>query len=99
MHTSESGQYNCPQLLHQQTGRHSLTRTEPSNKRPTEMVLGGGNHLTGHTPSRGTECNSRQRVLCDKGQDKLDAIFPEMGSVFLSLHQLTHLPNKDSPRT
>ena len=86
MHTSESRQYNCPQLLYQQPGWHSLTRTEPSNERLTEMVLGEGNHLTSHTPSRGTECNSRQRVLCDKGQDKLDAIFPEMESVSLSLH-------------
>ena len=95
MHTSERKQYNCPQLLYQQTGRHSLTRTELSNERPMDMVLGKENHLTGHTPSRGTECNSRQRVLCDKGQDRLDAIFPEMGSVSLSLYQLTHLPNKE----
>ena len=86
MHTPESRQYNCPQLLYQQPGWQSLTRIEPSNERPTELVLREGNHLTDHTPSRGTECNSRQRVSCDKGQDKLDAIFPEMGSVSLSLH-------------
>ena len=76
-HTPENGQYNFPQL-HQQAGWHSLTGTEPSNKRPMDMVLGEGNHLTCHTPSGSIERHCRRRVSCDEGQDRLDAMPPNL---------------------
>ena len=57
-HTLENGQHNCPQL-HKQTGWHSLTRPEPLNKESMDMVPKEENHLTGHTPSWDTECNTK----------------------------------------